>query len=95
MAILNLGISYRRAPIALLERLAFADDDLAKAYRRVLDADAIDEAVILSTCNRVEVYASVPSYHAGFQAVKRFLAEAREVDADELAGLRAAGVTGP
>jgi glutamyl-tRNA reductase len=85
MAILNLGISYRRAPIELLERLAFTDDDLAKAYRRVLDADAIEEAVILSTCNRVEVYASVPSYHAGFQAVKRFLAEAREVDPDELA----------
>jgi glutamyl-tRNA reductase len=85
MAILNLGISYRRAPIELLERLAFTDDDLAKAYRRVLDADAIEEAVILSTCNRVEVYASVPSYHAGFQAVKRFLAEAREVDPDDLA----------
>jgi glutamyl-tRNA reductase len=85
MAILNLGISYRRAAIELLERLAFTDDDLAKAYRRVLDADAIEEAVILSTCNRVEVYASVPSYHAGFQAVKRFLAEAREVDPDELA----------
>jgi glutamyl-tRNA reductase len=86
MAILNLGISYRRAPIELLERLAFTDDDLTKAYRRALDPDAIDEAVILSTCNRVEVYASVPSYHAGFQAVKRFLAEAREVDPDELAG---------
>jgi glutamyl-tRNA reductase len=84
MAILNLGISYRRAPIELLERLAFTDDDLAKAYRRALDADAIDEVAILSTCNRVEVYASVPSYHAGFQAVKRFLAEAREVDPDEL-----------
>ncbi len=85
MAILNLGISYRRAPIELLERLAFTDDDLAKAYRGALDEDAIDEAVILSTCNRVEVYASVPTYHSGFQAVKRFLAQAREVDPDELA----------
>jgi len=85
MAVLNLGISYRSAPIELLERLAFADDDLAKAYRRALEADAIDEAVILSTCNRVEVYASVPSYHAGFRAVKRFLTEAREVEPDDLA----------
>jgi glutamyl-tRNA reductase len=85
MAILNLGISYRRAPSELLERLAFTDDDLAKAYRRALEADAIEEAVILSTCNRVEVYASVPTYHAGFEAVKRFLGEAREVDPDELA----------
>ena len=33
MAILTLGVSFRRAPIELLERLAFTDDDLAKAYR--------------------------------------------------------------
>jgi glutamyl-tRNA reductase len=85
MAILNLGISYRRAPIELLERLAFSDDDLSKAYRRAADEEAIDEVAIVSTCNRIEVYASVPSYHAGFQAVKRFLADAREVDPDELA----------
>jgi glutamyl-tRNA reductase len=84
MAILTLGISYRRAPIELLERLAFTEDELAKAYRHALDADAIDEAVILSTCNRVEVYASVPTYHSGFQAVRRFLAESREVDPDAL-----------
>ncbi len=69
MAILILGISYRRAPIELLERLSFADDDLAKAYRHALDLDAIEEAVILSTCNRVEISASVPSYHAGFLAL--------------------------
>ncbi len=85
MAILTLGISYRRAPIELLERLSFADDDLAKAYRHALDLDAIEEAVILSTCNRVEISASVPSYHAGFLALKRVLTETRSVGADELA----------
>ena len=85
MPILTLGISYRRAPIELLERLSFADDDLAKAYRHALDLDAIDEAVILSTCNRVEISASVPSYHAGFLALKRVLTETRSVGADELA----------
>ena len=60
MPILTLGISFRRAPIELLERLSFADDDLVKAYRHALDLDAVDEAVILSTCNRVEIYAKVP-----------------------------------
>ena len=84
MAILTLGISFRRAPIELLERLAFADDDLVKAYRHVGDQPGVNEAVILSTCNRVEVYASVPTYHAGFMALKRLLIETRSVDPDEL-----------
>jgi len=85
MAILALGVSHRRATVELLERLAFADDDLVKAYRRVAEDPAVEEAVVLSTCNRVEVYASVPAYHAGFQALKRLLAESRSLPADELA----------
>ena len=85
MPILTLGISFRRAPIELLERLSFADDDLAKAYRHALDQDAIGEAVIVSTCNRVEITASVSSYHAGFLALRRVLTETRGVGAEELA----------
>ncbi|HEY7756350.1 MAG TPA: glutamyl-tRNA reductase [Actinomycetota bacterium] len=84
MAILALGVSHRRATVELLERLAFTEDDLVKAYRRADDDPAIHEAVILSTCNRVEVYASVPSYHTGFQALKRLLCESRDVAPDEI-----------
>jgi glutamyl-tRNA reductase len=85
MAILALGVSHRRATVELLERLAFTEDDVAKAYRRAADDPAIEEAVILSTCNRVEAYASVPSYHAGFQALKRLLCESRGVEPEEIA----------
>ncbi|MGZ5214296.1 MAG: glutamyl-tRNA reductase [Actinomycetota bacterium] len=85
MPILTLGISFRRAPIELLERLSFADGDLVKAYRHALDLDGVEEAVILSTCNRVEIYANVTSYHAGFLALKRILTETRGVAPDELA----------
>jgi glutamyl-tRNA reductase len=85
MAVLALGLSFRRAPIDLLERLAFAEDDLAKVYRRVEDADGVDEAVVLSTCNRVEIYGSVPSYHTGFLSLKRLLTETRAVPEAELA----------
>ena len=85
MPILTLGISFRRASIELLERLSFADDELVKAYRHTLDVDAVDEAVILSTCNRVEITANVPSYHAGFLALKRVLTETRGVAPEELA----------
>lgn len=85
MPILALSISHRSADVALLERLAFTDEDLVKAYRRASDERAIDEAVIVSTCNRVEIYGAVPSYHAGFQALKRVLCESRAVEAEEVA----------
>jgi glutamyl-tRNA reductase len=85
MAILALGVSHRRATVELLERLAFTEDDLAKAYRRAADDPAIEEAVILSTCNRVELYGNVPNYHAGFQALKRLLCESREITPEEIA----------
>jgi glutamyl-tRNA reductase len=83
MPVLALGVSFRRAPVALLERLTFGDDEYAKAYHHLSGLEAIRESVILSTCNRVEVYAEVPRYHEGFQQVKRFLSEARDVPVEE------------
>src|SRR5262245_11279647 len=85
MPVLTIGISFRRAPIELLERLAFTDDDLTKTSSRVFDSDELEGAVGLSTCNRVELYGDVPSYHAGFLALKRLLVEAGGVAAEELA----------
>src|SRR5262245_25162973 len=85
MPVLALGVSYRRAPVELLERLAFTAEDLPKAFRRLLDLDSITEGAIFSTCNRVEVYAAVDSYHAGFLDLKRFLSEATEVSPEEFA----------
>jgi glutamyl-tRNA reductase len=84
MPILAIGISYRRATVELIERLAFAEEELPKAYRRALDDEAIEEAVILSTCNRVEIYGSVPAYHAGFLALKRLLCDPHGVDPVEV-----------
>jgi len=84
VGILGLGVSFRRAPVELLERLAFDDADLTKAYHHAADVDGLDEIVILSTCNRVEAYGSVASYHAGFLALKRVLLETRHVEADAL-----------
>src|SRR5919198_3900967 len=85
MPVLALGVSHRRAAVELLERLAFGPDDLAKAYHHLTGSDSIAGGVVLSTCNRVEVYADVEAYHAGFQALKGFLAESREVAPEEFA----------
>src|ERR671937_2706406 len=85
MPVLALGVCHRRAPVELLERLSFGADDLTKAYHHLTRTDSVRGAVILSTCNRVEVYAEVDAYHAGFQALKGFLTDSREVPADEFA----------
>jgi glutamyl-tRNA reductase len=85
MPILVLGVSYRRASVELLERLAFVEEDYAKAYRRLKELPSVREAVVLSTCNRTEVYAEVATYHAGFLDLKRFIAESRELTPEEFA----------
>ena len=85
MPILALGVSYRAAPVELLERLSFAEEELPKAYGRIADLQAVSGAVVLSTCNRVEVYGTVESFHAGFQDLKRFLEASRDVPPEDLA----------
>ncbi|MGH2663911.1 MAG: glutamyl-tRNA reductase [Actinomycetota bacterium] len=85
MPILALGLSYRRAPVELLEDVSFSDEDFPKAYHRLTSLESVSEGVILSTCNRVEVYAEVGKYHQGFQDLKRFLAEDREVGVEQFA----------
>jgi glutamyl-tRNA reductase len=83
MPVLALGVSFRRAPVALLERLTFGDDEYPKAYHHLSGLDPIRESVILSTCNRVEIYAEIPRYHEGFQEMKRFLSESRDVPVED------------
>jgi glutamyl-tRNA reductase len=51
------GISYKTAAIEIREKLSFQENDLDEAYRLLLARDGIRECVILSTCNRVEIYA--------------------------------------
>ena len=85
MTVLALGVSYRHAPVSLLERLALGDDEFPKAYKHLAELDGVHGSVILSTCNRVEVYAEVTSYHEGFRDLKRFLSEARDVPVEDLA----------
>src|SRR5919106_356732 len=83
MPVLSLGVSHRQAPVELLERLAIAEDAEPKAYRRLEGLGSVRESVILSTCNRIEVYAEVALYHQGFQDLKRFLSEASDVPVEE------------
>jgi glutamyl-tRNA reductase len=83
MSIVVVGLNHKTAPISLLERLAINDERLPKALHQLATTDHILEAVILSTCNRIEVYAAVSKYHAGAQDVRNFLSEFCHVEPDD------------
>ena len=87
MSIVVVGVNHRTAPIELLERLAISEEQLPKALHQLDTYDHILEGVILSTCNRVEVYASVSKFHAGTQDVKNFISEFCHVAPEDFADL--------
>ena len=85
MSLLVVGLSHRSATVDLLERTAVADDDVAKLLALATATEHVDEAVVLATCNRLEVYADVRKFHGGVQELTDALVQRTGVPLDELA----------
>ncbi|HET7668400.1 MAG TPA: glutamyl-tRNA reductase [Mycobacterium sp.] len=75
MSVLLFGVSHSSAPVPVLEQLSSEDGDQTKIADRLLQSSLITEAMVLSTCNRVEVYAVVDAFHAGLSVIGQVLAE--------------------
>ena len=75
MSVLLFGVSHRSAPVSVLEQLSSDDSDQVKIADRLLQSSLITEAMVLSTCNRVEVYAVVDAFHGGLSVIGQVLAE--------------------
>ena len=86
MNLLCVGASYRTADVATLERLAITPAELPGLLQRLVDQPYVGEAVVVSTCNRVEVYAAVSGFHGGLGDVCNVLAAHSGIGASELAG---------
>lgn len=84
MSLLTIGLSHRTAPVAVLERAALPADGAAKLLTDLGDCLHVEEAVVLSTCNRIEVYAEVAKFHAGGQEISELLSRTSGVPPDEL-----------
>ena len=78
------GISWRTAEVAVREKLAFRDDELAPALQAMTAGLPVAEALLVSTCNRVEVYGVARPEVDGAAAVRAFLLEHRRVRASEV-----------
>ena len=73
MSIVAIGCNHRSTPLAVLERMTIAADDLPKALSDLGSADNLSEVVVLSTCNRVEIYAYAEKFHGGYQDIREFI----------------------
>jgi len=85
MSVLSVGLSHRSATVALLERTAQDVDGVVKLLTELLEADHVDEALVVSTCNRLEVYADVTKFHGGVQEVTERISARTGVAVEELA----------
>jgi glutamyl-tRNA reductase len=73
VSVLVVGLSHKSAPVATLELAAVSGDALAKLVHDVARAEPVAETFVVSTCNRVEVYADVDRFHAGVTVICELL----------------------
>jgi glutamyl-tRNA reductase len=84
VSVLTIGISHRTAPVAMLERVSVSGEALVKLLYDVQQDASVAEAMVVSTCNRVEIYAAVDRFHAAFASIPQLLAAHTGVPVDEL-----------
>ena len=71
MSVLIVGASHHSAPVELLERVAVSPHEATKVAVAALDTDFVQEAVVVTTCNRVEIYAEVDRFHGSVEDHRR------------------------
>lgn len=79
MNIVVLGINHKTAPVEVREKLAFTDNQLEEAYSLLKADKEIKECVLLSTCNRTELYANCDDFEKGKEALIKFLCDLKNV----------------
>jgi glutamyl-tRNA reductase len=87
MSLVVVGLNHRTVPVGLLERMAVPPEGLPKALQALARREHLAEVVLLSTCNRTEVYAHATLFHPAMQDVRDFLTDTSGVDPDEFSDL--------
>ncbi|UKY51106.1 glutamyl-tRNA reductase [Streptomyces inhibens] len=84
MSLLVVGLSHRSAPVSVLERAALAPEARGKLLQDAVSAEPVTESAVLSTCNRIELYADVDKFHAGVAELSTLLARHSGAGLEEL-----------
>lgn len=84
MSILVIGVNHHSGPLSVLERVALPVDELPKAVTGLAGRDNVREVVVLSTCNRTEIYAVAEKFHGAYADIRDFLCDLGNISPDDL-----------
>lgn len=84
MDIFVVGLSHKTAPVSIRETVAFAPEHIGDALGQLKEIPCIAEVVVVSTCNRVEIYAAADRAEEGIEAVTCFIARYHDLDVEQL-----------
>lgn len=79
MSVIAAGLNYQVADVSVIESLSFASERLPKALSQLMSCDHVTEGVVISTCNRVEVFVRASRFHPAAAEVREFLGEFHHV----------------
>ncbi|MCL4153470.1 UNVERIFIED_CONTAM: hypothetical protein GTU68_017735 [Idotea baltica] len=82
MTIIAIGLNHRSAPLSVLEQVTFSADAIPKVLGEITGSEFVNEAVVLSTCNRTEVFVHAERFHEAYRDVRNSLAVLAGVDVD-------------
>lgn len=83
MSVLVVGMSHKSAPVDVLEQVSLDTDAAVKLAHLALQSDYVSESVVISTCNRVEVYVEAERFHGAVEEVSRLLAGHAQFEREE------------
>jgi glutamyl-tRNA reductase len=81
--VILVGLNHRTAPVEIRERISFPEEDLDRYIKALYNLPTLAEGLILSTCNRVEVYAATSDSEMGIKDIKEFLAQQHHLPLSE------------
>jgi len=84
VSVLVVGVSHRTAPVSTLERVALDEDGVVKLLHRAVETPHVTESVVVSTCNRVEVYVEAERFHGSVEDVSALLVEQAGLARDDV-----------
>ncbi len=84
MNVMVIGLNHKTAAVEVREKLAFDGPKLEEGLGKILELPSVNEAVILSTCNRVEMYANVKDKEKASREIKDFIAEFHGIQRENL-----------
>jgi glutamyl-tRNA reductase len=95
MTLLALGINHKTAPVSLRERITFSPDTLDQALDSLLAQPMVQGGVVLSTCNRTELYLSVEEQENLHESLIRWLCDYHQISEEELTAFTGTTITMP